>query len=105
MTKTLDRRGFLKTAALAGATVTANAARTALADCMSQASGTTVTVKLEVEGAKIEEDLETVVSQEVVKAEAIVLGCGARHRLHERHRVGRRHGAISQGLRRVIVHS
>lgn len=62
---------------VSGATVTSNAARTALADCMSQASGTTVTVKLEVDGAKIEEDLEKVVPKEVVKAEAVVLGCGA----------------------------
>lgn len=62
---------------VSGATVTSNAARTALADCMSQASGTTVTVKLEVDGAKIEEDLEKVVPQEVVKTEAVVLGCGA----------------------------
>lgn len=44
---------------------------------MSQASGTIVTVKLEVEGAKNEEDLEKVVPQEVVKTEAVVLGCGA----------------------------
>lgn len=63
---------------VSGATVTSNAVRTALADCMSQASGTTVKVRLDVEGARNEEtDFSRVVPSKTVRAEAVVLGCGA----------------------------
>ena len=63
---------------VSGATVTSNAVRTAFADCMSQASGTTVTVKVDVDGAKKDDvDLDKVVPATVVKTDAVVLGCGA----------------------------
>ena len=63
---------------VSGATVTSNAVRTALADCMSQASGTTVTVRVDVDGAKDEKvDLDKVVPSKTVKTGAVVLGCGA----------------------------
>ena len=63
---------------VSGATVTSNAVRTAFADCMSQALGTTVTVKVDVDGAKKDDvDLDKVVPATVVKTDAVVLGCGA----------------------------
>ena len=59
---------------VSGATITSNAVKTAVADCMSQASGTTVTVSVDVE-ANEEPDVITVTSQE--DADAVVVGCGA----------------------------
>ncbi len=62
---------------VSGSTVTSNAVKTALADCMSQASGTTVTVGVEVEGSKDEVDLDSVTPSKTIEADAVVLGCGA----------------------------
>lgn len=63
---------------VSGATVTSNAVKTALADCMSQASGTTVEVRVEIDGSKNETvDLDRIVPTVTVKTEAVVLGCGA----------------------------
>lgn len=61
---------------VSGATVTSNAVKTALADCMSQASGTTVTVQVDVDAAE-EVDLSTVTPTKTFEADAVVLGCGA----------------------------
>ena len=63
---------------VSGATVTSNAVKTALADCMSQASGTSVEVRVEIDGSKNETvDLDRIVPAVTVKTEAVVLGCGA----------------------------
>lgn len=64
---------------VSGCTVTSNAVKTALADCMSQASGTTVTVGVEVEGSNGAEevDLDSVTPSQTFEADAVVLGCGA----------------------------
>ena len=61
--------------AVSGATTTSNAVKTAVADCMSQASGTTVSVALAVDAS--EEAEEGVVITETVDADAVVVGCGA----------------------------
>ena len=61
---------------VSGATVTSNAVKTALADCMSQASGTKVTVNVDVDAAE-EVDLNTVVPTKTIETDAVVLGCGA----------------------------
>ena len=62
---------------VSGATVTSNAVKTALADCMSQASGTTVSVNVDVEAGGEETDLDSVTPVETFTADAVVLGCGA----------------------------
>lgn len=60
---------------ISGATITSNAVKTAVADCMSQASGTVVTVGVEVEATESDPDIITVTS--TVEADAVVVGCGA----------------------------
>ena len=60
---------------ISGATITSNAVKTAVADCMSQASGTIVTVGVEVEATESDPDIITVTS--TVEADAVVVGCGA----------------------------
>ncbi len=61
---------------VSGASVTSNAVKSAMADCMSQASGRTVTVRLDVD-PKETADLSGVKPSRVIEAEAVVLGCGA----------------------------
>ena len=60
---------------VSGATVTSNAVKTAVADCMSQASGTEVTVQMVVDAAETADEVITV--SETVDTEAVVVGCGA----------------------------
>lgn len=60
---------------ISGATITSNAVKTAVADCMSQASGSVVTVGVEVEASESDPDIITITSTE--EADAIVVGCGA----------------------------
>lgn len=60
---------------ISGATITSNAVKTAVADCMSQASGTIVTVGVEVEATESDPDIITVTSTE--EADVVVVGCGA----------------------------
>ena len=59
---------------VSAATITSNAGKTAGADCLFKASGTTVTVSVDVE-ANEEPDVITITSQE--DADAVVVGCGA----------------------------
>jgi len=61
---------------VSGSTISSNAVKTALADCMSQASGTTVTVSVDVD-SKEEVDLDKVTASQTFEADAVVLGCGA----------------------------
>ncbi len=78
MTKRLLAAQDCSVDGVTGATVTSNAVKTALADCMSQASGTIVKVQVDVDGAKKEKvDLDKVVPAKTVTTEAVVLGCGA----------------------------
>lgn len=60
---------------ISGATITSNAVKTAVADCMSQASGSVVTVGVEVEASESDPDIITITSTE--EADAVVVGCGA----------------------------
>lgn len=61
---------------VSGATITSNAVKTALADCMSQASGTTVTVNVDVDAGE-NVDLDSVTPTKTIETDAVVLGCGA----------------------------
>lgn len=59
---------------VSGATVSSNAVKTAVADCMSQASGQTVTVSMAVDAS---ENADEIVITDTVDADAVVIGCGA----------------------------
>lgn len=68
---------------VSGASITSNAVKTAVADCMSQASGTTVTVGVDVNPSETEAETSAAAdaaSYEIastIDTDAVVVGCGA----------------------------